>query len=105
MTLPPEASVTKPQKRRTMQDIKREFLAQLRSTLERLAKPADFDDLIARGILRRVGRRSYLLLKPKELPQHVADRITTLEATEAGLKVTIPPARSSRSEGRPRTLR
>ena len=64
---------------------KRDFAA----LLDELATPIDFPDLVGRGILKRTGRGSYLLLKPGELPAHAGRQMSSISPTKAGLKVTF----------------
>jgi hypothetical protein len=57
--------------------------------LEELATPIDFPDLVRRGILKKTGRGSYLLLKPSELPAHAWRQMSSMSQTKAGSKVTF----------------
>lgn len=55
---------------------KAEIAASVRARLEALATPIDFADLEARGVLKKEGTW-YRLLKPRELPPHARQQITS----------------------------
>ena len=53
-----------------------------------LATPLDFDDLIARGILKKAGTHSYWLLVPlRDLPDGFTRRIAAGATSSKGMKV------------------
>ncbi|MBM4055429.1 MAG: hypothetical protein FJ264_12370 [Planctomycetes bacterium] len=59
---------------------KNEFVITKEALLEKaksLAKPIDFDELIAQGILEKKGKKYKILLMGK-LPQHAKDKIIEL---------------------------
>jgi hypothetical protein len=51
---------------------------ELVETIVEDSTPIDFDDLIARGILKRWSKTTYYLLKPTELPAAVGRQARTI---------------------------
>ncbi|HDM8188290.1 MULTISPECIES: hypothetical protein [Vibrio] len=63
---------------------KKEFLA----LSEELAKPIDFDELVASGALIQKGK-SYYLGNKDLLPKYVSRKIKSMEQNRNGIKVTF----------------
>jgi hypothetical protein len=63
----------------------------LQEAIRELARPIDFDELAAKGILSKSGAW-YRVHKPKSLPKHVRQRITDLAQDAKGLKVKFGTA-------------
>ena len=61
---------------------KRELL----EVFEEQTRPIDFEELTARGVLKKSGP-SYLLLKPKDLPKYAWRQVGSLEQTSLNGKV------------------
>jgi hypothetical protein len=51
--------------------------------LKQLATPIDFEELAAKGILKKSGAW-YIVLKPKDLPQHAWKQATAMEQGREG---------------------
>ena len=58
------------------------------SILDELAKPIDFADLIARGVLKKSGAW-FILLKPRELPSHAWRKANAVSQTKRDGEVTM----------------
>ncbi|NOH97792.1 hypothetical protein [Vibrio sp. 99-70-13A1] len=55
---------------------------------EELAKPIDFDELVAIGALTQKGK-SYYLGNKELLPKYVSRKIKSMEQNRNGMKVTF----------------
>ena len=53
-----------------------------------LATPIDFDKLVKDGVLMRTGK-SYYTDNVRSLPEHVAKKISSIEQTKKGTKLTF----------------
>jgi hypothetical protein len=62
-------------------------LARFRAELVAAATPIDFAELERGGVLQKVGKQWYRLLKPEALPAHAWQQVKALEQTRSGGRV------------------
>jgi len=58
-----------------------------------LATPIDFDKLVKDGVLKRIGK-SYYTDDLRNLPAHVSKKISSVEQTKKGTKLTFTKKRN-----------